>query len=62
MCKSCTSSFNGKFLQQCVICGHPAHEDDQCTVGQQLFYPITKQSYPKQRNCSCPRIDHYRGN
>lgn len=57
MCKSCIIPFNGKYLQQCSICGHPAHKNNTCTVGQPFSYPITNRSYPKQRNCSCPKIN-----
>ena len=33
MCSSCTSKFNGKYCQQCDICGHPAHNYNLCGVG-----------------------------
>ena len=56
LCNSCVKPFEGKYLQQCKICGHPAHEKEYCTVGQPFSYPVTWRTHPKQRNCSCPQI------
>lgn len=53
--------FHGKYLQQCKICGDPAHEPGCCVVGQPFSYPITEQKHPKQRNCACPQVFSSRG-
>ena len=61
LCKSCTTPFHGRYLQQCEICGCPAHEPGCCTHGQPFSYPITSRTHPRQRNCPCPDIHDYWG-
>ena len=39
MCRSCTTPFHGKYLQQCDICGHPAHNENYCGVGVITLVP-----------------------
>jgi len=56
MCNSCVKPFHGKYLQQCEICGDPAHEPEHCSHGQPFSYPVTYKSLPQQRNCPCPHI------
>ncbi len=56
MCNSCVIPFHGKYLQQCEICGDPAHEPGCCVVGQPFCYPSIGRKHPKQRNCPCPQV------
>lgn len=63
MCRSCTSKFNGKYLQQCEHCGHPSHSDNDCGVGVVRSIPMTTNQYTwvtdlqiryfKHVGCSC---------
>ena len=58
MCWSCYHKYEGKFLQQCKICGDCAHEPYQCSCGSDLFYrDIHGNNH--QRNCSCPFTESY---
>ena len=64
MCKSCTTPFDGQYLQQCEACGHPAHEKNCCGVGvirlvpmitnQHPLWPHLQIQYGKSVGCQCP--------
>jgi len=53
MCDSCTIKFNGKYLQQCEICGDSAHEKGMCTCGKSGLY-YTLDGIERSRCCQCP--------
>ena len=53
MCNSCVKPFHGKYLQQCKICGDPAHEPGCCVVGQIGNY-YTLDGISRARCCQCP--------
>jgi hypothetical protein len=69
MCRSCSEPFNGKYLQQCEKCGHPAHEDGCCGVGVVRSVPMTTNQHPwwsylqirfeKHVGCECPNGELY---
>lgn len=46
MCRSCVTAFDGKYLQQCSFCGHPAHEGNLCGVGVIRFVPMNVNQHP----------------
>ena len=53
LCNSCVIPFHGKYLQQCEICGDPAHEPGCCVCGQPgLYYTIY--GMLRARRCQCP--------
>lgn len=53
MCNSCVIQFHGKYLQQCEICGDPAHEKKMCVCGKQGVY-YTLDGMSRARRCQCP--------
>ena len=46
MCRSCTTKFKGKYLQQCSTCGHPGHDTGKCGVGVVRFLPMKINQHP----------------
>ena len=53
MCRSCVHKFNGKYCQQCDICGHPAHQDSLCGVGIVRVYNTLNKKIISV-GCICP--------
>lgn len=52
MCRSCTTKFHGKYLQQCDYCGHPDHEGNFCGVGVIRNLPLITQEH-NTIGCEC---------
>lgn len=54
MCRSCIYQFEGKFCQQCKICGHPSHDEKRCGVGVVRVIPLQGKLHPMTVGCQCP--------
>lgn len=47
------TAFNGKYLQQCEFCGHPAHDGNLCGVGIVRCIPVMTDQEIISIGCMC---------